>query len=169
MRGSAFVVKRIEFQPIEIKSISRRPNDRCNASLCEMKIEQWVTHAFRIRPDDTRFGLLRHVELMGTGIVIGFVQHREIISITPLNGFGQIRCKVNNAIFIVTRTANQRHAALGKFTKIDRLPAMRATHRDCYMLGCWIACRCIPFSQDTQPPYKITPAIPTRWSIMWAN
>src|SRR5689334_11149090 len=163
------LVKSVDFQPAEVRTIARRPDDRCDFALRQIEGVNGVPHAVCILHGGTRLRLLWQIEAVSGSIGVRFIQHGEQVRITLVKVLDEIRSKAHYAVAVSFGTPDQDHSLRREAAKVDGVAAMGPAHGNRYMLFSGLPCSGVPLAENTQPPAVVASTIRSRRTVMRPN
>ncbi|MCY1439526.1 hypothetical protein D9M71_557620 [compost metagenome] len=159
----------VDLQPAVVDRITGGPDDRGDAGLGQVQLQDRVTDAVWVRQHDPCFRLWRQVQAIGGDIRVGGVQQGQVVFVAAGNVFRQVRFEAHHAVVDRLGQANQGHALLGQAAEVHGMTATRTTDGNGHVLFAGLYALGVPQTQYTQPPAEVAVAIGTWWTIVGAD
>ena len=137
----------VDLQPAIIHCITGGPNDRSDASLGQIKLQNRIGQAVRIRGQDAGLWFWWQVQAIASDVGIGCIEQCQIVLITASNVVGKISLEIHHAVVEGLGQTDQRHALIGQFAKVHRMTATGTAHGNRHMLLAWLDTLGIPLAE----------------------
>ena len=158
----------VHLQPAEVHPVARGPDDGGDAGGGQVEFAQRMGHALRIGQAPAGLGLLGQVQAVAADVVVGRIEHGQVVGVAVGDVLGQVVPEAHPAIGEGLGQPHQGDALVAQRTKVHGVAAARAADGNGHMLAAGLGNSRIPFAQHAQPPAEITAAIGARRPVMGA-